>query len=728
MFLSQVHNTASTESLLQGLDFLSRSIEKKSASLKLLVESNFERFVRAKATIDNVYTEMRNQGAEIEPIPQSHSRQTSKSSGHFRRTSAAQQQKNSANKPLPSDKKKNALIKESEYGVQGIKAPLLEASVKAEEVWGLALGGKEKKEALKEILASMEKHRDLFELGTSITDSINRKDYDSLSEEYGRARRYANEARDMAEQAQQMRVQLPDSQIHQILLSARMWTDVEGQVEVFKRDVWRKLAGTHFTKQVSDEEHKAEEHIELISILLELGVEDNPIWVWLLSRYDFLKNKISATSERLRVEIEILRRKLANREKPSLLQRSSYLRSAEDDGLAAGNVRMDSPAVTEFWDQVHASISGFLSIEGGVLGDTLEFWETVNAFVEGKPQKSLPVGFDGQSRKHHRLPANGVNDLQTGAYELVHIIRDNVFTFFAEPPIEDISALFSPIPATPATPNTPLSSSYLSPTDSRFKFDPNNIPPQSPRTGSSWEKFAFWPPNATSLSGVHYLSKMLVLVGSAASEMSRLSVLDQNDRKTEQLKSLVGAVRERCVQAVCAAWNDDAECCKALEDWTRSSERRELTKMPSRFMAFESSVLSRMQKLLYLSDAVSKPGSAEVVVPPSAKLLHMVRSQFITSLYKVFSGMVENAEKPGKFTDEAIDQDSEGLTIAVSAAGGADLGVLTIESSNRVRSLSQPVLGSKLIPFTRTSGCCSRSAIFKHYEMKWCRSSSLSSR
>ena len=92
MFLSQVHQDASTEELLQGLDYLSRSIEQKSASLKVLVESNFEKFVRAKATIDNVYTEMRTQGADPEsPRPSTatrgpHSRQASRG-GHFRNSS-----------------------------------------------------------------------------------------------------------------------------------------------------------------------------------------------------------------------------------------------------------------------------------------------------------------------------------------------------------------------------------------------------------------------------------------------------------------------------------------------------------------------------------------------------------------------------------------------------------------------------------------------------------------
>src|SRR5215510_10638068 len=91
LFLSQMHATADTQSLIGGLEVLSRSIDQKSASLKVLVESNFERFVRAKATIDNVYKEMRDQGAEANARPASssrrmsrpHSRQTSISSPHF---------------------------------------------------------------------------------------------------------------------------------------------------------------------------------------------------------------------------------------------------------------------------------------------------------------------------------------------------------------------------------------------------------------------------------------------------------------------------------------------------------------------------------------------------------------------------------------------------------------------------------------------------------------------
>jgi exocyst complex component 2 len=63
----------------------------------------------------------------------------------------------------PDSKKKNALTKESEYGVMGIKKPLLEVSAKAEEVWGPALGGREKEDSLKVMTGTVEKYKELYE-------------------------------------------------------------------------------------------------------------------------------------------------------------------------------------------------------------------------------------------------------------------------------------------------------------------------------------------------------------------------------------------------------------------------------------------------------------------------------------------------------------------------------------------------------------------------------------
>ena len=167
----------------------------------------------------------------------------------------------------------------------------------------------------------------------------------------------------------------------------------------------------------------------------------------------------------------------------------------------------------------------------------------------------------------------------------------------------------------------------------------------------------------------------------------RLCQVAKQAREGESLKTLVGAVRERCVQAVCAAWNTDAERCKILETWTRSPDRRDLTTMPSSFAAFEEKILQNTQKIAYITDATNTRGSAEVIVPPPAKLLQALRSCFVTSLYKALSGMVENAERGKK--DGSNEADPDGVTVAKSGAIDGDSVTIAVDSSNRVRCLQR---------------------------------------
>ena len=658
--------------MLQGLDFLSRSIDQKSASLKVLVESNFERFVRAKTTIDNVYAEMRNQGADPEPErSRTHTRVPSKGSTHFRNAGGQGPPTPSkgVHKPLPSDKKKNALTKESEYGVQGIKAPLLEVAVKAEEIWGPALGGREREGNLKSVMESIDRCQGVFKVGKAVADCIKRKDHDGLVEEYSRARKYTEEARQISDNASRSQSQLTDAQVHQLVITGRMWSEVENRIDVFKRDVWRKLTDGQSNQSLVSKRNAQDEYMALISILLELGTEDNPIWFWLLSRYDYLKNKITATFERSRVEIEVLRRRLANTDPPAPQIVAGHLKGPAGKDADHKSKVLDTPQILELWDLVYNSLNSMLSSQGGTLGEVIEFWDKAQSFIDGKVQKTLPIGFDGRSRKHHRLSSDGVRDLQNGALELIGILQDNILSFFADPPIDDISSLYSPLPQTPNTP-TPVSpqSATLSPhahQDARFRFDQNHPPPPSPRRGEAWEEFAFWPPYANSLSGVHYLEKLLTLLGTAASEMIAMRPVASGQSMSEKLKTMVTGARERSARAACAAWSRDAELCKALEDWSRASDQPELTNMPSRFDAFESSILAGMQKVLYIPEAaITKPGPVGIVSPPPTKLVQMVKSQFVTSLYKALSGMVENAQRSNATTDEDEAGGAEGFVVS----------------------------------------------------------------
>lgn len=692
-----MHANADTQKLLAGLDFLSQSIDQKSASLKVLVESNFERFVRAKATIDNVYKEMKYRGADpAQARPRPHSRHASR--GSYRNSIGPT---TGAGNPFaaaaPDTRKKNALVKESEYGVAGVKVPLLDVSAKAEDVWGPALGGREKEEHLRTVSNYMNKFKDYMELSTSIADSIKRKDYETLVEEHNRARAFADDARRLSRDLEG--TELDDAQLYQILLAGRMWHDVDQQIQSFKRDLWKKLISLHsHPKSEAIGGRAQEQHGDVIGLLLELGVEDNPIWVWLLSRYDFLKGKIQATADRSKVEIEVLRRRLANGQKPTPQMVASHLRLLGRQPVEEKPVSTDSADVLELWDKMLAFLSMLLSSQG-ILGEVIDFWQTAQGFIDGNAQANLPVGYKGESKHHHELSAQVIADLKKGAVDLVEMMHEHLYEFFAGPPPEDVSLLFSPLPQSPGTPAS-ASGAYgansLTPTalrDPRFNFDPQNPPPSSPRVGESWEKLAFWPPWSNSISGVYYLSKMLALVGSGASEMARIGPVASGDGQViERLRSLVGVSRERCVTALCAAWNRDAENIKHVEDWKRSADRGDVTRMPAAFATFEGALLSGMQKILYISEAMSKPGAGEIVLAPPTKVLQMVRSQYVTTLYKALSGMVENAERAIKKTNDEWSMDTE-TSIAASTVDTAT-NRSTLDAGDRV-STSNPNLAGK---------------------------------
>ncbi|KAF8472115.1 exocyst complex component Sec5-domain-containing protein [Kalaharituber pfeilii] len=637
-FLRDVHSNDSTEALSRGLEYLTRSIDQKSESLKVLVENNFDRFVAAKATIEGVYTEM----------------------------------------------KQTNLNREKEWGLAGIKAPLTEAGRKADEIFGPVIENRGKEEKYRMAVAIVEKYRSYLELPNSILDAIKRKDYDLLIEEYQKARKWVTESRALISKV----AKLQEQQIHQIIIAEKIWAEVTNIVEEFKRDTWKRLVDTK----------QEDNFLELISILLELGVEDNPIWVWLLSRYDYLKNKITRTFERARVEIEVLRRKVSQAPPPSHAVIAMHLRSSFRR-IPIGTLAMDTPEIIALWELINTSLTTILSPQGGILSEVLTFWETAQSFIDGKTQATLPVGIDDQSRKHHRLSEDGIKDLRAGALELITLIRDNMLSFFQDPPIEDISSIYSPVPDTPSTtvgsvPPTPGSAD-----GSLAPFSPLPL-----RTGKHGlvrkvpgDEYAFLPPWANSLGGVHYLSRMLTLLGNAASLLSELPI---GTSLAEKLKSMIVIARERCVNAVCIGWLRDAQNCKVLEDWTRSPENRDVTKMPAQFLQVEAAVITGMQKLLYMSEVKNKP-SSEIIPPPSQKLLTHVRGQFVRSLYKALQGMLENTKRP--MPTEDWDAEKETLASPVASVAPRNLKSGMVDQNDKnVRVLltlsNLHLLKSELIP------------------------------
>jgi exocyst complex component 2 len=533
--------------LQQGLNYLSTSIAQKSGSLKLLVESNFDRFVAAKGTIEGVYKEM----------------------------------------------KENSFLdggKESEWGVGRIRGYLSDAGEKADEVFGPAMRGRGREEGLRIALSAVEKHRNMLEVPGNLSDAIKRKDYESLIEEHQKARGFLDESRELVPTGTTTNVK--EEHIHQLVIAESMWLEVAMVIEDFKRETWKRLVecGTEGSL-----------HLELIGILLELGVEDNPVWFWLLSRYDYLKNRITAVFERSRVEVEVLRRKVADAPAPSPESVAHHLRSPSRRTHFDSQKALDTQLITSLWELVYSSLSALLSPSSGLVGEILSFQKTAQSFIDG--DNLLPVGMDDQSRRHHRLDPSDIRKLQDGICELVVMVRDCLVAFFMEPPVEDISTMYSPIPPTPLSATAPGQDANFFP-----------VPPALKARAQSDEEesYAFLPPGTNSLSGVHYMGKILVLAGNASVAICEVTGRFGRADIAEKFRAMISGSRERAVVAICAAWLKDAGDCRYLEDWTRAGDNRDVTRMPGLFGAFEREVIGGMQAIVYL-DKVGRSDSGVIV-------------------------------------------------------------------------------------------------------------------
>jgi len=298
----------------------------------------------------------------------------------------------------------------------------------------------------------------------------------------------------------------------------------------------------------------------------------------------------------------------------------------------------------------------------GFLAELLSFWKTAQSFIDG--DNLLPVGFDDQSRKHHRLSDKDVRFLRDGAIELVTLIRTSMNTFFQDPPPEDISALYSPMPNTPLSATTP-------------EFPPIPLPVPRMKDSGDEDVYAFYPPRANSLGAVHYLGKVMVLLGRAAASLAEVFGGLGHGNLQDELRSMLSGTRERTVKALCNTWLADAQNCRLMEDWTRASDNRGVTKMPGYFLAFEKDIIGGMQSIIYLDKV--RNGETSVIPPPSAKFLTGIRGQFVRTLYKALQGMVENAQKPA---DTAASQ-SNGLISPRRGTRATNLTAHSIDSQDK---------------------------------------------
>ncbi|KAK9452938.1 hypothetical protein V1511DRAFT_506785 [Dipodascopsis uninucleata] len=470
-----------------------------------------------------------------------------------------------------------------------------------------------------------------------------------------------------------------ESAVQQRSIIELVWKEVEDVVEDYKRDVWETLGQTR----------PDDNFLKPMSILLELGVEDNPIWVWLQTIVDDLRSKLIDSFDKLNSSLLVIRQDLQKENVTNdELAESLLMAITKYSGAIQNDVPRDQKSIDQMWTLLFSLISEVTKYFEKQIS---LFWGCASSFLNGYYQRNLPMGQNGESRSHLTFSESEAATIRNDGKDLVDIFASRLTEFF-----ENSVEL-----STEKTPNFEARDQVLSDTDGRntslrdnlnnglntYSTDPdsssssvclsasavlaNNLrndrnsensdlatshlklveQPISSNLGRNYNLYAFLPVSANAIGTSFYLSQIIGVIGTSASRLAGLSISSEH---VEILREMMGTIRERCIDATCLTWQQDAKKFKLLEDW-KVSKSRSGTKIPSFFLHYQILVLDGLQRVLFVNEA-ERVFNVSVVLPPSSRLISSIKTQFVNTIFLSLDGLVKVAviseKKPRVQEDE----------------------------------------------------------------------------
>ncbi|OAV89384.1 hypothetical protein PTTG_03981 [Puccinia triticina 1-1 BBBD Race 1] len=342
-FLSTVHPNASFSDLKKGGARLRESLEQRSEALKILVESEFDRFVAVKVANEGVYEQM----------------------------------------------KAGPLRSECDYGTADLKESLRLGTSKADQVYTPLLENRKKAERLRSTLGVFERSKFFFNLPGTLIEAIEAEKYDAVLLAYKRGKNMLD-----SRPGQVLNLPAPSNPeqlAQQKRIFDKVWSDVEKVVNDFKLKLLTKLASSTTGSKPLEEIEKT------IEIILELDPMSDPAWT-------FCENQYKSTMEKLVVTFKEAARKTrvitaqANSKELSEEQLIEELRGCliaiEPTTMIVSDAVVKHAAGSEVW----CAILELIRVSSQLLSKELAvYWHVVNGYLNGKYQRS-----DGKSRKDTR--------------------------------------------------------------------------------------------------------------------------------------------------------------------------------------------------------------------------------------------------------------------------------------------------------------------------------------
>lgn len=586
-FLRDIHDTDTFEHLSRSLDNLDKTLEGQSEELKDLVQSNFTKYVRIKNRLDQIYE------------------QFSEKSGPG----------------LPNDSPNQLEIDVlSDRVDQSVKV----TTVKLKPV----LKTSKKISNYKATKAFIEDNKEFFNAPKGLRQFLEKDDYKNLMSQYARAKELYDELLQTYDFGMD-----EDGKRSAPLVAKKLMEEVENIIDCYRQRTWDSLI-------TPSRDQSQQDFLPLISKLLDLNVDQNPITAWISTTMNSFETELNEVSVRLR-------RKMVDAQK-AILQNSL---ESDDDSTTVGGVDLtyylsinqifpeagslsgeksdisafqgltDSPILIESW-LIYLRYVNTLEKVGSKFA---EFWEHVQKFLDGTYQALL---VNDKKKDNILVGDTSVVDghkeflqLQDAQQKEVRSRGDQFVNLF----YEKLILLFQ---------------------SSQESFTINE---RSARESGQVEDYGFIPPHANGLSCLRYLPKMVEPLLRLITELAQLGITTNTVDNSRKLTTILV---NRCVGAIASIKLRDISNFYKLEDWTLYENVRDdqgneygVTQFPEMVLLFQTLCIRTSRNLLFAFEKLPVFNGISVVSYPSKQALTGAEIQQLISMEAVLEAILKNAAK-----------------------------------------------------------------------------------
>lgn len=657
-FLRDVHSRDTFDDLTRSLDSLDNSIQLQTNDLKILVQDNFNKYVKIKNKLDQVY------------------KQFSKNSLEIDRTTTTNLGVNQL-----SDK-----VDESIRAITLKLNPILQTSQKIDNY--------------KLTKQFIEENKNYFNLPKLLNKYLSNNDYQPFIQEY--AKGYENFI--------ELNNYYSNTESKPKIIQ-QIWSEVDRIVKSYREQTWDILINPMNSNNITDidstSNYNSQSPIDnkffedqsfflpLISKLLDLKIEENPIVKFINIRLDNFEIEFKETAKFLIDKIIVAQNNILkiHINDKSIIENDSTNETNDEDGVNLSyylsinelftptltddndndsvsrdglsstanssndtlplrynendttnnnkkrtinnpnkpfkpstllNGLTDSPIIIEMW----LIILRYVNELGSLTVRFIELWEHIENFLNGNYQTTLI-----NDKKKDNILVGDLNAIDNFR-KILKLDDDEIINIKkrAESVVSMICNEFNKF--------------FKSSQESLKSQTINNIND----TGIP-EDYGFLPPRANGLSCLRYLP---MIIEPFIKYMTQMAQLNVSDKSIDQTKQVVNMAMERCVKAISSTKLRDNTKFYKLENWSVDTMVQEfndspieygITQFPNTVLTYQQYSIKTIRNILFAFEKLPVINNIFIIGYPSKQIMADIEIQQIMSMESVLTATLKNATK-----------------------------------------------------------------------------------